>query len=104
LPRFSRLTDSDRDRVHELLDQYADAHECRVRQRVAVIERTARALGAQVARHDLTREHAATRLEALATCLDPTCPVPLYLIPYRVALDIARRAFAAGVREVLDGR
>jgi hypothetical protein len=102
-PHFNPLTDDERDRVHELLDQHAADHERRVRARVALIERTAHALGTRVARHDLTRVDAAARLERLAMHLDETCPVSLYLIPYRDALEIARRAFATGVHEVLDG-
>jgi hypothetical protein len=103
-PTFPPLTDSERQRVHELLDQYTAEHERRVRERAALIERAAHKLGGQVARHDLTRAEAAARLDQLATHVDDTCPVPLYLIPYREALDIARRAFAAGFSKEHDAR
>jgi hypothetical protein len=95
-PHAPRLTDAERAEVHRLLDRFSRERAEQVTERVALIERVAYGLGQRVARHDTTRTAAAEQLDALASHLDPQCPVPLALISYADALDTGRRAFASG--------
>jgi hypothetical protein len=94
------LTDAERVRVHELLAALSEARAVRVAAHRERLEQVAHRLGRRVAAHEVTRRAAALRLDALAMACDPECPVPLLLIPYRDALDLARAAFAAGFTKV----
>jgi hypothetical protein len=97
-PTFPKLSDAERDEVHELLDKFADEHEAKQLAYLEKLERTARALGRKVARGELLLADAEQRLERLAFQQDPDCPQPLTVVRYDLAREVAIQAFDAGVR------
>lgn len=74
-------------------ERRADAHRRRV---VAV----ARKLGADVGTGRTTAADARARLNNLAHALDESAPIPLEILPWRVADELAREAFAEGVQSI----
>jgi hypothetical protein len=95
-----RLTDDERDQVHDRIDELVaerlrrgDAHRDRLR-------RTGYHLGAEVAAYRVTMDDANRRVGHMAVMPDPESVVPLLLVPYREAVDIAGEAFAAGFGKV----
>jgi len=95
-PTAPRLTEAQRELVQEVMDTASRARQRRVEDHVANLQRTARTLGRNVARHEISLADAAERLEALASATDPEMTVPCALVLYPRAVEIISAAFDAG--------
>jgi hypothetical protein len=94
-----KLTDADRDVVHQRIDELAAERETRGDAHRERLRKTARWLGREVAAHRVLLADAERRLDALALTLDPDSVVPILAVPYAEAVDITRAAFAAGFNQ-----
>jgi hypothetical protein len=96
LPEASRLTDSEREQVHARLDELTQERRARVAKHIARLWRNGEQLGKQVAAHEMTLTDAYAAFDRQAAQQDPESPVPLFIVPYAIASEILREAFAKG--------
>jgi len=89
------LTDAERDVVHQRIDGLAAERETRSDAHRDRLRSTAGWLGREVASHRVLLADAQDRLERLARTADADSLVPMFLVPYREAIDLIVAAFAA---------
>jgi hypothetical protein len=91
-----KLSDAEREQVHVYLDELTTEHLARRDVHRDRLRRAGHHLGREVAAHKVTIDEANRRIDQLAERVDTESLVPMPLVPYPEAVDIAGKAFAAG--------
>lgn len=93
------LTSEEREVVHTRLDELVEERTQRVEAHRRRTGRLALSMGRRVARGEVTVETATRRLNEVAHALDPDIAVPIFILPWAEAEEIALHAYADGVRD-----
>ena len=91
----SPLADGDREWVHDRIHALAGERQARGDVRRERIRSTASWLGREVSAHKVTLADADARVDRLLIAFDPETAVPVLMVPFREAKQIAADAFTS---------